>query len=204
MILHRVLLFSALPHLLLLTACSGKRSETSTQVERASSTAATQAQDFSSRIGIAVTTTSRSCIAIHNPDLIAGTAVTLVAPAIPQSFAQVEISGSSDSYCPVTQEVEPGISSYDLKNVAKSMPKLTPFIAVLRPASDFTMNNIQVQADLNSDRVPETFRACQANQTIHLSIWNGLPLQGKALWHGAYYEPSNLGSAPVCSDGEFQ
>jgi hypothetical protein len=157
---------------------------------------------YEARIGIAVPTASRTCLAIQNADLSLKTPITLVVPSLPQSVIPAEISNVSGSTCPITQDVQAGITSYDLHVIGKAPAKLMPLIAVVGDAARFTMNNIQVQADLNGDRSTQTFRACRGENGVHLTVWNGIPLTGAPLWHGFYYEPSQATPAPVCSAGE--
>lgn len=164
--------------------------------------AAASLPNLEPRVGIVVPTASRTCIAIRNANLAPKTPVTLVVPTIPQSIAAAEISGPSSSNCPVTQEVQPDLTSYDLHVIGKAPTKLMPLIGVVGEPAGFTMNNIQVQANLNGDGTTQFFRACRGNNGIHLTIWNGVPLTGTRLWHGFYYEPSQAVVAPACSEKE--
>jgi hypothetical protein len=77
-------------------------------------------------------------------------------------------------------------------------------IAVLGAAAPFTIGaNNQVQADLDQNGKFETFRACSADDGIHLTVWSGAPLDGTLLWHGHYYEASNPGLGPACTPKEI-
>jgi hypothetical protein len=156
------------------------------------------------RAGIAVRTASRTCLAIRNANLPAKTPIALIVPTLPQSTTAAEISGPSSSNCPVTEDVQPGVTSYDLHITGKEPIALIPLIGVLSDGTAFTMNNIQVQADLNRDRTMQTFRACRTDVGVHLTIWKGIPTTGTRLWHGFYYEPSHAVAAPICSNAEQQ
>ena len=61
--------------------------------------------DYSSRIGVAVRTASRTCLAIKNEAIAPNSPVTLVLAVSPQKFVEAQISGPSASPCPVTKEV---------------------------------------------------------------------------------------------------
>jgi len=155
--------------------------------------------DYAPRIGIAVSTSARNCVAIQNATLQPGSPITLVTPSSPQSFAEAQITGRSASPCPITQDVNPAMNSYDIKPPSGSLQKLTPMIAVVGPASQFSMENVSVLANLDQDRTSETFTACGADDGVHLAAWKGRPLTGTPIWKGYYYEAGNPGTLPACA-----
>jgi hypothetical protein len=143
-------------------------------------------------------------VAIHNANVAPSTPVTLVSPVPPQPFIQAEIAGPSQSACPVSKDVDPTVSNYDIKLSQASVPKLTPLFAVLGASALFSMApNSSVQADLDQNGKFKTFRACSGSNGIHLTVWSGNPLEGTFLWHGYYYEPSNPGLGPSCTAREM-
>jgi hypothetical protein len=130
--------------------------------------------------------------------------VTLVSPLPPQTFIQADIAGPSQSACPISKDVDPTVSNYDVHLAQGSVPKSTPFIAVLGASAPFSMApNNSVQADLDQNGKIETFRACSSNDGIHLTVWSANPLDGTLLWHGYYYEASNPGLGPSCTAREL-
>ena len=162
------------------------------------------AATYAPRVGVAVTTGARTCLAIRNPNLAPSTPVTLVSPMLPQTFSQVEVGGATDGPCPVSKDVDTSISNYDLHvPQGTSLPKLTPLIAVTGTSAVFGPgNNNTARADLDQNGKFETFRACSSNDGIHLTVWSGNSLDGTLLWHGYYYEPSNPGLGPACTAKE--
>jgi len=159
---------------------------------------------YTPRIGIAVSTNGRTCLAIHNANVAPSTPVTLVSPMPPEIFIQAEIAGPSQSACPVSKDVDSTVSNYDIRLSQGSVPKLTPVIAILGASAPFSMGpNNNVQADLDQNGKIETFRACSGNNGIHLTVWSGKPLDGTLLWHGYYYEPSNPGLGASCTAKEM-
>lgn len=154
--------------------------------------------DYGPRIGVGVRTGSRACIAIRNSTLAPGAQITLVSAIAPQSFTPATISAISPTPCPVTNEVDPAASNYNVDGSTNQLPKLTPLIAVARNPSVFNTNNNNVQADLDQNGKTETFRACSSADGIHLTVWSGAPLTGAILWRGYYYEAGNPGTAPAC------
>lgn len=154
--------------------------------------------DYSPRIGIAVKTGARSCVAIQNATLEPGSPMTLVTASSPQSFTEVQVTGRSGSACPITQDVNPAMNSYDIKPATGTLQKSVPMIAVVGPAAQFSMENVSVQAKLDQDATAETFTACGAGDGVHLAAWKGRPLTGTPIWKGYYYEPGNPGTLPAC------
>jgi hypothetical protein len=187
---------------LLFLSCGSKPTETNSQATVSRS----EPVDYSSRIGVAVRTGSRTCIAIKNGAIPANSPVTLVLPVSPQTFVEAQISGQSPSACPITQEVAPEMASYEIALPPSSnVPKLTPLIGVIGTAasSSFLVENISVQADLAQTHTKNTFRACGANDGVHLTVWRGIPVTGSLLWAGHYYEAGNSGTLPICTAAEL-
>lgn len=154
------------------------------------------------RIGVAVNTGSRTCVALQNSNVATGNPVTLVTPTLPQSFTQAEIGAASKAPCPILQNVNTALSSYEIQGTGGSLPKLTPLIAVLGTSGAFSQQNNNVQADLDQNGKTESFRACTTNDGVHLTIWSGAPTTGSILWHGFYYEPDNASAGPPCTTKE--
>lgn len=184
-----------------LVSCTSKNSQTGAQSSALSSSP--PASSYIPRIGVAVSTGSRTCVAIQNRDLASGSPVTLITPTLPQAFSQAEIGAASQSPCPISQDVNPAMSNYDIHVTGASLPKLTPLIAVLGTSAPFSQQNNNVQADLDQNGKTELFRACSATEGVHLSVWSGTPTTGTVLWHGFYYEPGNSAAmGPPCTAKE--
>lgn len=156
---------------------------------------------YTQRVGVAVQTGSRTCMAIKNANLAVSSPVTLVVPNLPQSFVQAEVGAMADSACPITKEIDPTVTNYNLQfpGGSSTLQKLVPLIAVVGPATPFLTANTNVQADLQGDGKHEMFRSCSADDGVHLTMWSETPLTGTLLWHGYYYEPSNPGIGPACT-----
>ncbi len=194
---------AAVSVLLALISCgSHKQAENGPGSTASGGTAAAPAT-YTPRIGVAVSTSGRTCVAIHNANINASTPVTLVSPMLPQTFVQAEIAGPAASACPVTKDVDTSVSNYDVRAAEPAPQKMTPLIAVLGASAPFSVApNGNVQADLDQNHKTETFRACSAADGIHLTVWAGEPLTGTLLWHGYYYEPRNPGLGPSCTPRE--
>ena len=185
----------------LLASCSKKPTETSS--EAAVNPAPV---DYSPRIGVAVRTAARTCVAIHNAAVLPNSPITLVAPTSPQIYAEAQITGQSPSACPITQDVAPGVTSYEISVPGgNNLPKLAPLIGIVGSAasSGFLVENVNVEADLDQTHNKNTFRACGATDGIHLTVWRGIPVTGTLIWSGYYYEPGNPGTLPTCAAAEL-
>jgi hypothetical protein len=185
---------------LCLTACSRKADQPPSETTGSASTQL--AANYTPRIGVGVNTGARTCIAIQNSSLQAGSLVTLVTPLVPQSFSQAQVTGPSSGACPVSKDLNPTLSSYDVKVEQGSTQKLVPVIAVVGASTPFSMRDNLVQADLDQNGKIEAFRACTAPDGYHLTAWGGNSLTGTLLWHGYYYEPDNPGTGPACTPKE--
>ena len=181
-------------------SCTSKNPQTGAQSSALSSSP--PPASYIPRVGVAVSTGSRTCLAIQNGNLSSGSPVTLVNPTLPQSFTQAEIGAASQSPCPIRKDVNPALSSYDVQVTGASLPKLTPLIAVLGTSAAFSQQNNNVQADLDQNGKAELFRACSANDGVHLTVWSSAPTTGTVIWHGFYYEPSNAAAGPPCTAKE--
>jgi hypothetical protein len=139
---------------------------------------------------------------MHNGDLSNGTLVTLVSPIAPPTFTQATVAGVTQEACPITQNVDTTVSNY---NVTPRGPvqKLVPMIAIVGTSVVTINQNNIAQADLDQNGQTESFRACSADNGIHLTVWRGAPLQGTLLWHGFYYEANNPGIGPACTPAEM-
>lgn len=180
--------------------CTKKNPQTGAQSSALS--ASPPAASYVPRIGVAVSTGSRTCMAIQNANVTAGSPVTLVTPTLPQSFVQGQAGAASQAPCPVSQNANPALSSYDVQ--ASGVPKLTPLIAVLGTSGSISQQNNNVLADLDQNGKTEFFRACSANDGVHLTVWSGTPTTGAVIWHGVYYEPDGGSAAvgPPCTPKE--
>lgn len=186
--------------MLFLVSCGARQNE---QTQSGSVNPSAAAVNYAPRIGVAVNTGQRTCAAIHNATLTPDSALTIVIPAIPQSFSQAQVTGRSPSPCPVTKELDTTVSNYEIRMTQGTLPKLVPAIAVVGSPASFTMDNNMVKADLEQNGKAEMFRSCSGSDGIHLTVWPGTPLSGAPVWRGFYYEPSNPGIGPACTPAEM-
>src|SRR4051794_21914084 len=119
-----------------LGACSKNTNQPPSETTGAASTQ--RAANYTPRLGVGVSTGTRTCIAIQNASLQAGGRVTLITPLAPQSLSEAQIIGPSSGACPVSKDLNPALSSYDLKTQQSSLQKLVPVIAVVGTSALFS------------------------------------------------------------------
>jgi hypothetical protein len=140
-------------------------------------------------------------VAIHNGNLTNGALLTLIEPAAHKYFPAT-IAGVAQQACPITQNLDTTVSNYNL-TVQSPIEKLTPMIAVLG-TQPVTINWRNVaQSDLDQTGHPLSFRACSADNGIHLTAWSGDPLTSTLLWHGYYYESGSPDIGGTCTAAEI-
>lgn len=141
------------------------------------------------------------CLAISAPELAAGTPVTLVIGAEPQSAQESRIQGKTDSpaNCPALLEdrakvnQKPGTVFYTLEgNVGKSD---MGFGIVMPPAVPAIVNG-QAVIDLDHDGKNEVFTSCATSEGIKFDVWSEKPNQGEPRWSAYYYLGYDL--TPTC------
>ena len=159
---------------------------------------------YAPRIGIAVRTDTRTCVGIQNANLAMSSPITLVMPNVPQFFVPARIKAPSENACPISKELDPGVSNYELTlpDGDEIIPKLTPMIAVVGDSSSFLRTNIAVQADLDQDKGKRMFRACGTADGVHLTVWSGAPVTSSLLWHRFYYDPGSASKSAPCTPKE--
>lgn len=143
---------------------------------------------LSSRLGIAVQKSGRTCLYTHNADLSVGSALTLVLLSPPQSTIKAEVVGpGAPSNCPSIDTNDATLSAYEIRALEPGLASSTPVIAVSGYAGQFQRKGEYVAADINRDGRTEYFRFCTSAEGVHVTVWSGRALRGKAKWHQYYY-----------------
>lgn len=163
------------------------------------------AASYRARIGIAVRTETRLCVAIKNGNLAVSSPMTLVIPTTPQSFGPVRIKAPSEETCPITKDGDNALTSYELNlpDWVDRVPKLQPMVAVVGDPGSFLLTNITVQADLDQTREARMFHICGDTDGYRLTVWSATPLTSDLLWSGFYYDPGRSRSkVAACAPAE--
>ncbi len=148
--------------------------------------------------GTAVKMSDHICFSSQNPSLQPKNSVTLVTPSEPQSIAQAEVIQSSSTPCPGVRNENPAPFNYDLHLLNGKVESNMPLIAVLAGSRQFKLLASQVQAVLEGYTKPVLFRSCTSADGVHLTAWQGTPLEGERVWHEYYYLGQDL--EPTCTN----
>ena len=133
------------------------------------------------------------CLAISNPKLTPGTAVTVVIMGEPQTVEQAQIQGQTDSsetciaLIPGRAKLnaKPGISFYTLGS--GKIANTDMGIGIVAPPANPTVVNGLARVDLDRDGGSEVFSSCTTSEGIKFDVWTDKAYQGKPRWSGYYY-----------------
>ncbi len=143
--------------------------------------------DYASSVGVAALSGTTVCLAINNPHLSPGSAVSLVVASIPQSLVQAEVVGPAAETCSTPQLHDSGSNVYELRLPLGALPEVMPVIAITNSSRPLRETGAIVSGDLAGNGGREFFRLCNSTEGIHLTVWSGKPLTGKRKWHAYYY-----------------
>ena len=145
----------------------------------------------------------RWCLATADSSLVSGD--TLSAVAIPVGPGT---SSSGPDAFRVTG-VHPGIcaplwgafgeTDYELE--PGSPEPRSPSVTVRGAGAKLIVTDSAIQADLDGDGKFETFRVCTSYEGLHLTLWDGPPLQSARLWHR--YFALGYDVEPSCTEADY-
>jgi hypothetical protein len=161
---------------------------------------------FDSQVGVVdANVEGKLCLNISNPNLVEGTPVSFILPHKPQRVAKAIIEQKLARSCSHDPTTSPDASFYSLKLVGKGVDlsePMPPAIATVRSATQVLLKHGVASADLDGDGRTEFFRICTSNEGNHLTVWSGMPLQGKRRWHSYYYLGYDV--VPNCKKKDYQ
>ena len=105
----------------------------------------------------------------------------------PQSIAEAEVLRPADSACLNPDESDHDLHRYEIRMRKGSLEPSALAIAVFASSRPFVKHGDSVNADVDGDGVPESFRSCASSDGLHLTVWSGKPLEGRRRWHQYYY-----------------
>jgi hypothetical protein len=155
--------------------------------------------DYPSQVGVAeVNVAAYGCLTIVNDTLQEGETITLIDPVEPQRTFQVAIRRKLVLSCSRNVDYPVGASFYSFRAGSEAMG---PAVALVRFAGDIRSLNDRMRADLNGDRLPESFRSCTSSEGVHLTVWAGEPLASRRLWHQYFHLGYDM--EPDCTPGDY-
>jgi len=153
--------------------------------------------DFSKDLGVVVQTQTNSCLDIDNAGLSSGQQVRFVTTS-PQQWGIAEIIGKTDTACSTANQNKPGLNHYQLKVLQGSLRKFAPAIGIVGFKGQFLTGEGGITADLAGNGKLDSFRSCTSSEGVHLTVWQGKPLEGVREWHYYYYLGYDV--EPTCTD----
>jgi hypothetical protein len=188
----------AYPVALLLAACA-----TSGQV-RSPAAPPPEPIDYDRQVGLVLVKGDGQAVLYHlgeqpRPD----TAVQVVLPRERQVLAARVIATPPpvEEYVqkPFDPDAQAGRVALALQGARDQMPAVG--IGIIGRQVAFDVGDV-VQAELDGEEPPETFRVCASSEGAHLTIWSGAPLVGQRRWHAYYY--AGYDTEADCTPGDFR
>lgn len=127
--------------------------------------------------GVAVARQKAICLDFPDASLASGTQLSLLVPGGTNVTAQ--IAGPAGDGC---KPLEKNWGHYELRLTSGELPLSQPAIALPQATP-------KVQP-----------KSCASSEGLHLSLWDGRPLESKRLWH--FYYPLGYDVEPNCSAEE--
>ncbi|NIR42566.1 MAG: hypothetical protein GWN99_01570 [Gemmatimonadetes bacterium] len=62
------------------------------------------------------------------------------------------------------------------------------------------MSGAEARLDVDGDGALEEFRICASSEGLHLTVWSGIGMTGRRLWHRYFYLGYDV--EPDCSEAE--
>jgi len=159
----------------------------------------TQATAASS-IGVAAGSSGQVCLAMPAPSIARGTAVTIVDPNAARLHRATV--GERIPSCEALAKANVPGPYYRLQLTldAESDPLLgVAFIGALQSTKS---SSGAVTLRLNAEHPRVHVRSCTSSEGAHLTVWAGVPLKSRLLWHQYYYLGYDV--EPSCEDAEVR
>ena len=147
------------------------------------------------------------CLAVADSTLLVGDTIVSIAIPIGPSASTGEPGvfevtrvhpGTCGPMWGVLEEVD-----YELELAGGERTTGPPGPSVSVPGADAILvaADAAVQVDLDGDGDLETFRSCTSSEGLHLTLWEGAPLESVLLWHR--YFSLGYDVEPSCTDADF-
>ena len=159
---------------------------------------------------------SEGCLAIANTAIQPGTKVTLIDQPL-QADVQVDashiyeagvverLSKDCDNIHMFSTELRLDGPVYYRIRTAKPRSLRNEdnayLIAIVEPSGPVGVKGGKIEADLDSDGMKETFRACLSSEGAHYQVWTGEPFTGRPRWH--WYVYAGYDTEPSCTEKDY-
>ena len=141
----------------------------------------------------------RWCLFIANASLAPHDGVDIILDGSPQLHLMAEIVAKEKEACWQKPQAELA-EFYILRLKTGHAEVCVTGLRIAKYASSFK----QVEGLVGFDVGNETsayFRTCASSEGLHLTVWKGLPLKGKRIWHRYYYLGYDV--EPNCTEADY-
>ena len=141
----------------------------------------------------------RLCVALPGSPPAEGSAVTLVQLTRPQSAAVVTIARPVDTCETLTRAGFAG--PYYLATPSSPEAFETGLWLAIRGRPSTRVKAGVVTLDLGPATRTAQARSCTSSEGLHLTLWAGVPLKSRRLWHAYYYLGYDV--EPSCDERDY-
>jgi hypothetical protein len=152
------------------------------------------------RIGIAAGDSAQYCLALPGPALGAGSPVALVTSGQRQRLYRL-VTVRAVRECPVmAKHNTPGPYYLLAPETGSALPQGLGVAVQGRPTVRVVGGQVRLRL---SDRIREArIRSCTSNEGLHLTVWAGVPLSTRRLWHAYWYLGYDV--EPNCRPADYE
>lgn len=155
--------------------------------------------NLSRTVGVANSTSDgKICFAISNKTLKRGQRIGVIYADKPQNFRLATVESKTSKSCSSDNDISDGVSFYFLKMKPLDQPSVEIGVVGLTKTSK---SKGYLRSDINDDKKLEYFRSCTSNEGVHLTVWRGVPLKSKRIWHAYYY--LSYDTEPTCKRKDY-
>lgn len=139
------------------------------------------------------------CLFIANPSLEPHDSVDIILDGSPQLHLAAEIVGKQEKACWQKPQAEVA-EFYTLRLKTGHAEAGATGLGIAKSGFSFKHAGGLVGFDSGSE-TPYYFRTCASAEGLHLTVWKGLPLKGKRVWHRYYYLGYDM--EPNCTEADY-
>jgi hypothetical protein len=155
---------------------------------------------FDGDAGVLLRKNGQTCAAFPDSTL-AAQPIQFVTASMPQTIGRAQLTAKSVACKTLFSDTSTVASTYyDAQIVGGTLDEGLPAMAVAVVTAPLTMKDSTVTADLDGDGKADVFRSCTSADGAHLTLWDGVPPNGRREWHRYVYLGYDLEA--TCSDAE--
>jgi hypothetical protein len=153
---------------------------------------------FDRDAGVLFRKNGHTCLEIADTTLANGT-IQFLGAAMPQTVGTARV-GTRAAACDAIFSDTSRSARYEATILTGSLDEGMPALAVAGLPRPLGVSDSILNADIDGDGRPDTFRFCTSSEGVHLTLWDGTPASGRREWHRYVYVGYDLD--PTCSEAE--